>query len=69
MAKKRRMRKLAAMEAAKTRNSQKIEDKQVVEVAPEPVSEPVVVSTKEVEAEEKPKKTRRLWSRKSSTEE
>jgi hypothetical protein len=62
MARKRRMRKLAAMEAAKKEEAPKVEAKLVVEATPEPAPAPVA-------AEEKPKKTKRPWSRKTSTEE
>lgn len=61
------MRKLAAMEAAKKEEAPKVEEKPVVEAAPEPAPAPVAV--KEQAAEEKPKKTKKVWSRKASTEE
>jgi hypothetical protein len=67
MAKKRRLRKLAALEAVKKADAPKIEAKPVVEAAPEP--SPVPVAIEDTVAETKPKKTRRIWSRKSSTEE
>jgi hypothetical protein len=67
MAKKRRMRKLAAMEAAKKEEAPKVEAKPVVEATPEPAPAPVAVEEQAVE--EKPKKTKRLWSRKTTTEE
>lgn len=67
MARKRRMRKLAALQAAKKEEIVKIEAKPVVEVAPEPTPTPVAVE--EPAVEKSPKKTRRTWSRKTSAEE
>ena len=66
------MRKLAAMEAAKkTEVEVKVAPKEeaivepMVEVAPDP--EPVAVE--EPVVEKKPKRVRRVWSRKATTEE
>ena len=61
------MRKLAAREAAKKEEAPKVEASPVVEAAPEPAPAPVAVE--ETSVEEKPKKTKKVWSRKTSTEE
>ena len=79
MARKRKLRKLAAIEASKKAKTSKVEAKSepkkkvveepVVEAASEPASAPVVEAAEEPAVEEKPKKTRKFWSRKTTTEE
>lgn len=60
MAKKRRLRKLAAFENSNPKPVEKKVEKKVALPTPPPAEEQV---------EEAPKKTRRLWSRKASSEE
>ncbi len=74
MARKRRMRKLAAKRAAekvkaevKAAPKKEVVKEPVVEAAPEPA--PVAIAAEGPAVEEKPKRTRRSWARKTTTEE
>ena len=76
MARKRKLRKLAAMEAAKiakaeikTAPKKGVVKEPVVESAPEPAPAHAAIAAEEPAVEEKPKRTRRSWARKTTTEE